>query len=308
MKVGLILILVLAVASGACGRGAGAPGPGSDGDGPLVAASVYPLADAAERVGGAGVRVANLTASGGEAHDLELSSNQVDALLDADLVLYVGAGFQPAVEEVVSRRDGPAVDVLRAADPLPSGEPGQDGDDHDEAVDPHVWLDPVRMARVVAAVSEALAEAAPEGAAGFRDRGADYERELRELDRRFRDTLATCRSRVLVTAHAAFGYLADRYDLREESVAGVDPESEPDPERLADLVDLVRREGVTTVFAEANASRRVAETLAREAGADVAVLHPLEALGEEERARGGTYVSVMDDNLLALEGGLRCDR
>jgi zinc transport system substrate-binding protein len=108
-------------------------------------------------------------------------------------------------------------------------------------------------------------------------------------------------------SHAAFGYLADAYDLRQEAVAGTSPEAEPDPRRLAELRTLVRDGGVTTVFTEPLVSPAVAETLAAETGATTAVLDPLEGLSAERRAAGEDYGSVMRDNLEALRDGLRCD-
>jgi zinc transport system substrate-binding protein len=164
-----------------------------------------------------------------------------------------------------------------------------------------VWLDPTAMARITGRVATALARIDPSGAAGYRARARAWEAELEALDRAFAQGLAHCRSRVIVTTHAAFGALAKRYGLRQEAVVGSSPEAEPDPARLDELVDLVRREGVTTVFTEPLAPRRLAATLARETGADVAVLDPVETL-----ARGADYVSVMRRNLAALRAALGC--
>jgi zinc transport system substrate-binding protein len=110
----------------------------------------------------------------------------------------------------------------------------------------------------------------------------------------------------MVTSHAAFGYLAARYGLIQQPIAGISPEAEPDPRRLAELADLVRREGVTTVFTETLVSPRVANTLAREAGVHTAVLNPVEGLSPEEVGRGENYVSVMDANLRTLRQALEC--
>jgi zinc transport system substrate-binding protein len=218
----------------------------------------------------------------------------------------MGHGFQPAVEDVAkSRHSGVTVDVLgalaaqRKLRELPSGA-------QETGTDPHVWLDPVLMGDVVDEVMKALTLADPAGAPIYQRNAERYRSEIEALDRRFRDGLADCARHVIVTSHAAFGYLAARYGLVQEAIAGLSPEAEPDPKRLAELADLVRREGVTTIFTEELVSPRVADTLAREAGVQTAVLNPLEGLTFQEVARGEDYVSVMDKNLATLRTALGC--
>jgi zinc transport system substrate-binding protein len=146
----------------------------------------------------------------------------------------------------------------------------------------------------------------PQGAETY-DRNAEaYESRLQALDRSFEEGLATCARRVIVTSHAAFGYLADRYGLEQEAISGLSPEAEPDPRRLQELIDLVKERGVTTVFSEELLSPAVAETLAREAGVRTAVLDPLEGLTPEEQQAGEDYVSIMRKNLAVLRSALGC--
>jgi zinc transport system substrate-binding protein len=292
----LVGALVLALLVGA---GCGADDSGDDGR-PSVVAAFYPVAEVAEQVGGDDVAVTNLTPAGVEPHDLELTTDQVDAVLDADLVVYLGGGFSPALEEAVDGRDGPSLDLL---DVVPT-EPGaaEEGED----VDPHVWLDPARWQRAVDEVAAGVSDVVPDAAGAVTDRADRYRNELADLDAELESTLAGCQRDLLVTAHAAFHYLAERYGLRQEALTGVSPEAEPDPERLAELADLVEREGVTTVFTETLVDPEVAEALAREAGVDTAVLDPLEGLSDERRESGATYTSVMRDNGDALAEALGC--
>jgi zinc transport system substrate-binding protein len=302
MRIRTILIVISLVVAAACSRStAGTPGGRTS-----VVANFYPVYEAARRVGGDRTQVTNLTPAGAEPHDLELSPKQVDEILDAAVVLYMGHGFQPAVEDVAkSRHAGVTIDLLgalaaqRKLRELPSGA-GEKG------TDPHVWLDPVLMADVVDEVRKALARADPAGAPTYQRNAERYRSEIEALDRRFREGLGDCARKVIVTSHAAFGYVAARYGLAQESIAGLSPEAEPDPKRLAELADLVRREGVTTIFTEELVSPRVADTLAREAGVRTAVLNPLEGLTSQEIARGEDYVSVMEKNLATLRAALGC--
>jgi len=244
-----------------------------------VVAGFYPLAWAAERIGGADVRVVNLTPTGAEPHDLELSPRDVSTIRDASVVLYVGGGFQPALEDAVAARDGASLNVL-----------GSD-------TDPHVWLDPKRFAEIALDVGAALGRPAPAS------RLAD---ELEALDKRYRFGLAKCERRTFVTSHAAFAILAKRYGLRELPLAGRSPEAEPSPKKLERLIGDVRDSGATTVFSEPLVSNRLVETVARETGAAVDVLDPAEGLSQERLAAGEDYFSVMRSNLTGLRRALGC--
>jgi zinc transport system substrate-binding protein len=252
-----------------------------------VVTSFYPLAWAAEQVAPRGVTVENLTPAGVEPHDLELTPRGVEDLHDADLVLYLGDGFQPAVEDAVEG-DAKALDLLKGQTLRPGGADG---------VDPHVWLDPMRLAAITRRVAAAL---------GDRAAAAPAVEKLDALDARFRTGLADCKRRELVTSHAAFGYLADAYGLRQVALTGLSPEAEPSPRALERLVREVERSGATTVFFETLVSPRLAETVAREAGVGTAQLDPLEGLTKEEVAAGADYVSVMRSNLAALRKALGC--
>ncbi len=280
------LLLVLLVVGAGCR---------SDEDGrPTVVASFYPLADVAQQVGGEHLRVRNLTPPGAEPHDLELTASQVAAIQDAEVVLVLGDGFQPAVEEAAAGRRG-TVELLSVLG-LSSG----------ERADPHVWLDPVLFSTVVDHVAAAVQEIAPEQRAEMASNADRYKTQLANLDGEYRTGLADCSRREIVTAHEAFGRLASRYGLTQEAISGLSPESEPEPERLAQLADLVRRQGITTIFTERLVSPRVAEALARETGARTDVLDPLETLSADEVRAGASYLSVMRQNLAKLRAALGC--
>jgi zinc transport system substrate-binding protein len=300
-SVGLALVVVLAATAAGCSGS----GPGEPTDGRLsVVASFYPLAEAAEMVGGDLVAVRDLTPPGVEPHDLELAPDDLEALVTADLVVYLGGGFQPAVEDGVNQADGMLLDALEAAGPLLAAPEGEAGEGL--AADPHVWLDPKRYSLIVGAVESALADLMPEDRARLESNANAFRSELERLSEEFATGLEQCQSRTIVTNHAAFGYLADAYDLTQVAISGVSPEAEPDPARLAELRDLVEREGITTIFTEELAPPEVAEALAAEAGVRTAVLNPLEGLTPEELDAGEDYVSVMRENLSTLSSALGC--
>lgn len=249
-----------------------------------ILAGFYPLAYAAEEVGGDAVAVTNLTPPGVEPHDLELSVRDVEKIRAADLVLYLGDGFQPALEEAAEESGGRAIDLLKTQTALRPG-------------DPHVWLDPLRYADVVDGVGDTLGR--PQAA-------RDLVERLRALDAELDRGLAECDRRELVTSHDAFGYLAERYGLEQVAITGISPEAEPSPRDLERVTRLARERGVTTIFFETLVSPEVAEAVAREVGAETAVLDPLEGLSDEDLAAGEDYFSLMRANLRALQEGLGC--
>jgi zinc transport system substrate-binding protein len=269
-----------------------------------VVASFYPLAEAASKVGGDLVSVQNLTPPGVEPHDLELAPDDIEAIANADVIVYLGGGFQPAVEDALAEAEGAVtVDALNAvatnAAPASEAEEGL-------TVDPHVWLDPARYEEIVRAVADALAKADPANEATYAANAQAYIAQLAALDEEFRAGLSDCERTTIVTSHEAFGYLADAYGLTQVGILGLSPEAEPDPRRLAELRDLVEREGVTTIFAEELVSPKVAETLANEAGVQVAVLNPIESLTDAEEQAGEDYLSLMRENLDTLRRALDC--
>jgi zinc transport system substrate-binding protein len=265
---------------------AGGDGGESRGGRPrTVVASFYPLAYAAEQIGGPGVRVRNLTPPGAEPHDLEVSPDDVRQLQSADLVLLLGHGFQPQLERAA--RSGER--ILELLDT-----PGLDRFSNN---DPHVWLDPVRYGRIARRIGRAL------GAVAASDRLAG---RLNALDRQYRKGLADCERREIVTSHEAFAYLARRYGLRQIAITGISPEAEPAPAALQHVVDLVRQTRATTIYFETLVSPRLAQTVARETGARTAVLDPIEGLTEKERREGDDYFTLMHANLARLRKGLAC--
>jgi zinc transport system substrate-binding protein len=296
--ISLMVGITLVPALTACGSAQGNPGSTIE-----VVTAFYPLEEAVTKAGGERVTVTDLTPPGVEPHDLELTPSQLGAIADADLVFYLGGGFQPAVEDAVSNASGRAIDVsadLRTL-PVPPGDT-----EASLTADPHVWLDPVLFRRIVDEVERALADASPADRATFEANAATFDHELGDLDAAYRRGLRRCARDTIVTSHAAFGYLSERYGLHQEAIAGLSPDVEPPPRRLDELRALVERDGITTIFTEDLLPPDVAETIAAATGATTAVLNPLESLTPAEVASGADYDSVMRDNLAELRRALGC--
>ncbi|MGY1723378.1 metal ABC transporter substrate-binding protein [Blastococcus sp. SYSU DS0533] len=298
-----------------CGAEEGGTGAG---EGQLsVLAGFYPLQWAAEQVGGDRASVTSATPPGAEPHDLELTPRDVAAISEADLVVHL-EGFQPGLDEAVASEAADAAwDAGQAADlsltttgehdHAHEGEEHAEEDDHaegGEAVDPHFWLDPTRLADVADALADRLTELDPDGADTYAENAAALRADLEALDAEMSDALAGCAVDTLVTSHDAFGYLGERYGLEVVGINGLSPTQEPSAAQLAEIAELVADRGITTVYTETLVDPAVAETVAGEAGVETAVLDPIEGLTDE--SAGGDYLEVMRANLATLQEGQNC--
>ncbi|MFJ8494574.1 metal ABC transporter substrate-binding protein [Streptomyces sp. NPDC094038] len=275
-----------------------------------VVASFYPMAYLADQIGGSHVHVTSLTQPGQEPHDLEISPKQIIGIEKSDAVLYL-KNLQPSVDDAVAQSSvGTKIDAASLTTLEQHGnEVGGHAASHDTSeneelsgLDPHIWLDPVRYAQVAEGVGKAFQKADPDHAADYEKNTAALVKRLDELNIRFKDGLADTKSKVFITTHAAFGYLAERYGLTEEAINGLDPESEPSAARVKDLETMAKADGVTTVFYETLVSDKTAKTIASDAGLKTDVLDPIE--GITAKSRGRDYFAVQEANLKALQQAL----
>jgi zinc transport system substrate-binding protein len=365
----LLSILALGGASmlvAACGGGAGTaesssaaapatsaatsptaePSPSAE---PLkVVAAFYPLQYAAEQVGGAAVEVTNLTPPGAEPHDLELTPQDVVAIGEADLVLYI-PGFQPALDEAIAQEAADrSLDVTTELDDLLKGhdhdhsdeghsdeghsdeghsdeghsdeghsdeghsdeghsDEGHSDEGHDHGdetgIDPHVWLNPINMGLIGGQIAERLAEIAPESTESFVSGSDALMSAMQLLDTEWASGTAECANRLLVVSHEAFGYLAAQYNFEQVGISGLSPDAEPSPAKVAEVIDIVKSDGVTTIYFETLVDPKIAEVVAAETGAQTATLDPLEGLTD---GASGDYVSIMQANLASVQAGNGC--
>ena len=293
-----------------------------------VAVSFYPIQYLAETIGGDHVSVTSLTPTNVEPHDYDLSGKEVISTLEgSSLVAYV-AGFQPSLDKAVTQISGPTVVDLSGevdlqhhegvededehgeasdgatekATEKATGEAGHEGHDHDAgSLDPHFWLDPVRMKSAATAVEEALAAADPDNADDYKANLDSLTTTLDGLDSSYQGGLTQCERKTFITSHAAFGYLADRYRLTQVSISGIDPEAEPSAADIAAAKKAVEDTDSTTIFTEELLSPEIADAIASETGATTDVLSPIESAPEDT-----DYAGAMSNNLDALRTALAC--
>lgn len=288
-----------------------------------VVASFYPLAEFAKQVGGERVTVVNVVPPGIKAHDFEPTPRDVVEVHSANVFLYHGSGFDPWAERIAPDLKNLGITVLNMTEhfelikgtPKHKEEEKYPADEHkyeeaekhkDEVLDPHIWLDPVLAQRMVELIRDTLQRADPAASAVYTENAERYLAALSRLHEAYQTGLAQCEIREAVASHAAFGYLAKRYNLTITNIAGISPKEEPSPRRVAEIADWARGKNIRYIFFETLVSPRIAETIAREIGAETLVFNPLEGLTMEELAAGENYLSIMEANLANLRRALRC--
>lgn len=309
---------------------------GGNGDKLKVTASFYPMQFLAEKIGGEHVAVTSLTKPGVEPHDLELTPRQIGSISESDYVLYL-KGIQPAVDDAIKQSgvkntvDAATLTTLENHGSEVSGHDhghegeheGEEGHGHEEeapeehaehsegdghnhgeegGADPHIWLDPVKYAEVAKGVGKSLEKADPDHAADYKKNTDALVAELGELNTAYETGLKNTSTKTFITTHSAFGYLAERYGLTQQGIAGIDPEAEPSPARIQEIHTIAEKDKATTVFFETLASDRTAKTLAKDTGLKTGVLDPLE--GITDKSQGADYIEVMESNLAALQKAL----
>lgn len=260
-----------------------------------VVASFYPLYEIAKRVGGDMVQVTNLVPAGAEPHDYEPTPHDIVALHQADLVLYNGAGLEPWSDKIIPELERAGIETINESKNFTT-----------MGVDPHFWLDPINYEAEVDAVVQKLETILPADKAAYEANAAEFKKEIKDLDALYRNGLQKCTYRSFVTNHAAFAYLATRYDLTMIPIAGLSPDAEPSAQELATVADTMKKLKLKYILVETLVSPKIAEVLAHEVGATTLVMSPLEGLTDEEIAQGKKYSSVMKENLKNLRTALEC--
>lgn len=285
-----------------------------------VVASFFPYAEFARGVAGGDASITTLVPSGVEPHDFEPTPRDIEKLYQADVVIINGAGIDAWADKLSPELIKRGVRVVRMSDTL-NLLPGQDDGhqnespgaleedkyEHDESTfDPHFWLDPVLAKIQVQRITETFSEADLAHKEQYESHGATMSQELQSLHEEYASGLHECRLRSVITSHDAFTYLAKRYTLEVISIAGLSPNAEPSPRRLAEIARAVREQNIRYIFFETLSSPKLSETLARETGVETLVFNPIEGGMIGADGLPETYMSLMRDNLSHLRTALEC--
>jgi zinc transport system substrate-binding protein len=266
-----------------------------------VVVTFYPLYEFTKQVGGEAVEVVNLTPAGSEPHNFDPLPNDIATLGRSKLFIYNGAGLDTWVERVIPDLEKRNVSTLDMSKVVPlKNVAGQNSSD------PHFWLDPVIAQQEVSVISKRLQQIDPYNSDLYETNAARYIEDLKTLQTEFESTLKTCNTRNIVASHDAYGYFARRYNLQVIPIAGLSPEEEPSPARLAEIVKFVRDNAISYIFFESLVSPKLSETIATETGAKTLVFNPIEGLTPDDIEMGQNYITLQRDNLSNLKIALEC--
>ncbi len=284
-----------------------------------VVTTLFPLYDFARSIAGDRAQVTMLLPPGVEPHTFEPKPEDMIRISRAGLFIYTSRYMEPWAEKIITGIDSRTLRVVNAGERVSyravvredihgnsRKEHGRHGHD-EEGMDPHIWLDFDNAARIVDVILDGFIAADPRNADLYRQNAEALKTRLSALDRRYRDSLSTCSTKILLHGgHYTFGYLAGRYGLEYHALSGVSSDSEPSAERMVALVKEIRSSGARYLFAEELLSPRLTEALAQEAGVGVLMLHGAHNLSRDDLSRNVTFFDLMDRNLAQLQKGLLC--
>jgi zinc transport system substrate-binding protein len=282
-----------------------------------IVASLFPLYDFARIIGSGHADVTLLLPPGTEPHSFEPRPADMATLNSADIFVYTNPYMEPWAEDILKGMDRNRLLVVNASEGVKFlGRPGDDrgqgkqGHRHENGAgaDPHIWLDFNNAQKMVDTLARAFSRKDPANSGVYTANAEKYKARLDELDRKYRNALSGCRTRVFINGgHYTFGYLADRYGLLYRAAYGFSPDAEPTARDLAEMSKMLREQGLKYIFYEELLTPRIAETLAKETGATLLKLHGAHNISREELVKGTTFTDLMEMNLGNLITGLQCE-
>lgn len=270
-------------------------------DRPMVITSFYPLYFLASTIGGQRATVINLTPAGAEPHDYELTAQDIAQIETSRLLIINGSGLEAwgqKIKDNISARTKIIVASDGLTDQTLAGDKNQP--------DPHIWLDPTLAQKIADKIALGLIETDPKNQDYYQANAAMLKSKLADLDNAYRTGLSNCENKDIITAHAAFAYLARAYGLRQIAITGLAPEAEASPRQMVEISKFARDKKINYIFFESLVSPKLAQTIAAEIGAQTLVLNPLEGLSDSDLAAGQDYLSEMQNNLNNLKIALKC--
>lgn len=274
--------------------------------------SIYPLYDFAQKIGQDKVDLHLIVPPGSEPHDWEPTAKLMGQMEKADILVYNGLGMESWAEKVIGSINHSNLIVINASEniePLKSDKNGhedefelkdEDEHEHDHILDPHVWLDPINAITQAENIKNALVKVDSANKEFYESNFEELKNRLQELDEEYRTELSKLPRKEIVVSHAAFGYLAKRYGLKQLSISGLSPQAEPTPSQMAEISDFIKEHKIQYIFFETLTNPKLAEVIAKETGVKSLVLNPLGGLTQKEIEEGKDYFSVMEENLDAL--------
>ncbi|MCX8022509.1 MAG: zinc ABC transporter substrate-binding protein [Syntrophorhabdaceae bacterium] len=272
----------------------------------IIVTTLFPLYDFARHIGQDRVEVILLLPPGVEPHGFEPKPGDIAKIKKSRLFIYTGDVMEPWVRTILKSIDKEGPFILVASEGIKMA-PDEAGHGHRENLDPHIWLDFTNATIMLDNILNGMVTVDGQNKGYYTENWRRYREKLEGLDKRFKEELTPCKKRVFIhSGHAAYGYLAKRYNLTYISGYGGAPDGEPTPKTLITLKNLLKQHGLKTIFYEEFLTPRVASIISEETGAEILKLHPCGNITKDEMDRGITFLELMEENLKNLKKGLQC--
>lgn len=272
-----------------------------------VYASIYPMYDFAKNIGKDKIELHLMIPPGAQPHNWEPTAKLMAKLENADVFIYNGIMMEPWAEKLLNTIDNKNLIVVKASENVELlkiqehdiHEYDEEKNHHGE-YDPHIWLDPIKAMKQAENIKNAFIKADYKNKDFYEKNYKEFAEKLKALDEKFKRELSKVKNREIVVSHAAFGYMANRYGLIQIPIRGLNPEEEPSAAKLSEIADIMKDKKIKYIYFETLTSPKLAEVLAQEVGAKVAVLNPIGGLTKEEMDLGKDYLKTMEENLETL--------
>jgi zinc transport system substrate-binding protein len=275
-----------------------------------VVATIFPLYDFARNIGSDKVQVSLLLPPATDAHNMELKPNDIIKISKADLFLYVNMEMEHWAYKIIKATSsntnmlpvetGNGITML-----LLSGT--DEADQRSSKFDPHIWLDFDNAQKMVDNIAAAFIKKDARNGDFYRKNALEYKLRLAALDKKYREGLIGCRTRLILHAgHWAFAYLANKYNFQYIAASTVSADSEPSPQKILNLIDEVKKQHIPYVYYEDIIAPRLAQTISAETGAGLLKLYNGHGISKEDLKEGTTFLMMMEKNLTNLKLGMQC--
>jgi len=262
---------------------------------PVVYASFYPIYDMAYKIGGDKVIVKTIIPPGVEPHDWEPSTKDVAEMTKAKTILYLGLGMDSWIDKIKSA--APKVEyfeVSKGVTPIIQN----------NEINPHIWLSPKEALIIAKNINEALQKSNPQDKEYFEKNYQNLKDTLEKLNNQYINDLSNTKHKTFIVYHSAFNYVARDYGLNQEALVGADEEAEASPSRIAEIINLIKKDNIKYIFTEPLTSPKPIQTIASETGAKILPLNTIEGLTKEDIKNNLDYISLIKLNLENLKKAL----
>lgn len=273
-----------------------------------VVVSIHPLYDITKQIGRDKVVIKTLLPPAASPHTFEPTPKQMTELSNAKAFIKIGAGLELWADRIVQAASNKNLIVVDLSKGMPlirethKHKHEQHKKNSANASDPHFWLDPVLAKKIVDRIADTLMQIDPANKNFYSANARQYKRELDKLHEEILAAVSKFKTRQYVTFHAAWNYFSKRYALRVLGVIEEAPGREPAPGDVARIINELKKSNVRVVFAEPQFNPKIAEAIAKEAGARVLFLDPIGASNAPDR---DTYIKLMRYNLYQMERAMK---